>query len=69
MKDLGGKSNNENMIFVDCPGYGDTMGAEIDIANGLGIMNAVRKAREVIPILFISSKNIGDKAEGIRNLV
>jgi hypothetical protein len=38
------------------------MGAEVDIANGLGIMNAVKKASEVILVLFISNKSIGDRA-------
>lgn len=41
------------------------MGAEVDIANGVGIMNAVVKAKEVVPIMFISSKG-GDRAEGIK---
>ncbi len=41
------------------------MGAEVDIANGVGIMNAVKKAKEVVPIMFLSAKG-GDKAEGIK---
>jgi hypothetical protein len=59
---------DKELIFVDCPGSGDTMGAEIDIANGLGIMNAVKKAKEVVPIIFISYLSMGDRADGIRTV-
>lgn len=41
------------------------MGAEVDIANGVGIMNAVKKAKEVVPIMFISQRG-GDRSEGIK---
>jgi hypothetical protein len=44
------------------------MGAEVDIANGLGIMNAVKNAKEVVPIIFFSSKSGGDKADGIKSM-
>jgi hypothetical protein len=67
MKDVSIPFDKE-IIFVDSPGCGDTMGAEIDIANGLGIMNAVRRAEEVVPIIFISYLSMGDRAEGIKML-
>lgn len=43
------------------------MGAEVDIANGIGIMNAIKQAKEVVPVLFISFKS-GDRAEGVKGL-
>jgi hypothetical protein len=43
LKDVGLKKD-ENLYFVDCPGSEDSMGAEVDIANGVGIMKAVRHA-------------------------
>lgn len=43
------------------------MGAEVDIANGVGIMNAIKQAKEVVPVIFISYKS-GDRAEGIKEL-
>jgi hypothetical protein len=44
LKDVGLKKD-ENLYFVDCPGSEDSMGAEVDIANGVGIMKAVSHAK------------------------
>lgn len=35
-KDIGGHKNGGN-ILCDAPGFGDTGGPEVDIANGIGI--------------------------------
>jgi hypothetical protein len=60
MRDVG-LTRDENLCFVDCPGSEDTMGAEVDIANGVGIMRAIKSAKSVVPIMYISKLG-GDRA-------
>lgn len=50
------------MFLVDCPEIGDCMGAEVNIANQIGIMNAVHKAKEVVPLIFFTP-NGGDRSQ------
>ena len=33
LKNFGVSKKDEDLILVDCPGTGDSMGAEVDIAN------------------------------------
>ena len=50
------------------PGFGDTAGAEVDIANAISIYRAVCKCKSVKPILLISSKGLGDRMQGLKEL-
>jgi GTP-binding protein EngB required for normal cell division len=56
------------MVLCDSPGFGDTDGAEIDIANGIGIVKAVQQCKSVKPVILISQQSIGDRSEGITKL-
>lgn len=42
------------IYLTDSPGWGDTAGVEVQIANIIGVKNALRKCRTVIPVLVIS---------------
>ena len=53
--------------LCDAAGYGDTAGAEIDIANGVGIINAIKQCTSVKVVALISSRS-GNRGEGIRKL-
>ena len=55
------------MNLCDAPGSGDTAGAEIDIANGVGIINAIKQCTSVKVVALISSRS-GNRGEGIRKL-
>ncbi|CAF3393714.1 unnamed protein product, partial [Rotaria socialis] len=66
-KDVGGYSN-ESIIICDTPGFEDTNGPEVDIANGIGIVKAIKGSKSVKPVVIISYKSIGDKLEGIKDL-
>jgi hypothetical protein len=44
------------------------MGAEVDIANGLGIMNLFKNVKEVVPVILFSESNIGYTARGIKDM-
>ena len=58
-----------SVILCDSPGFGDTEGAEVDIANGIGIIKAIKGCQSVKPIVLFSYKRIGDKCEGVKQLV
>ena len=54
------------MIIVDSPGAKDTESAEVDIANMLGIMKAISKAKSVKPVILISYSNQGCRNENFK---
>ncbi|CAF0828795.1 unnamed protein product [Adineta steineri] len=66
-KDVGAFADG-SIILCDSPGFEDTSGAEVDIANGLGIVKAIKGCKSVKPIILNSSKSIGDKCEGLKKL-
>ncbi len=58
----------EQLYLCDTPGFFDTSGAVVDIANGVGMINAVKCAKTVKPIIVISAKMVGEKFEGIKEI-
>ncbi len=60
--------NNERLVLCDTPGFEDTSGAEVDIANGYSIVKAVKGCKSVRIVLLISYKSMGDKLTGVKNL-
>ena len=67
LKKVFGPEESEILNLCDAPGYGDTAGAEIDIANSVGMINAIKQCTSVKVIALLSSKS-GDKGQGIRKL-
>ncbi|CAF2989188.1 unnamed protein product, partial [Rotaria sp. Silwood2] len=65
--DVGGVAN-DSVLLCDCPGFDDTGGPEVDIANGIGILKAIRGCKEVKPVVLISYKSIGDRLSGVKDL-
>ena len=37
----GTKPSKMNLVICDSPGFGDSAGVEVDIANGVGMINAL----------------------------
>ncbi|CAG9311001.1 unnamed protein product [Blepharisma stoltei] len=63
------KIPTESEIFVcDTPGLMDTAGAEVDIANTIGIANAIQKCKSVRPLILLSGKADGDRFQGFKKL-
>ena len=56
------------IALCDSPGFDDTEGIEVDIANAYGIVEAMRGCRSVRLVVLVSFTNIGDRAEGISRL-
>ena len=57
----------DKIILLDTPGFEDTEGPEIEIANRIKLTNALRAAASVKIVLVHSSKN-GERSTGIRKL-
>ncbi len=41
-------------MICDSPGFGDTAGAEVDIANSIGIIEAIKMSKSVRPVILVS---------------
>jgi energy-coupling factor transporter ATP-binding protein EcfA2 len=61
-----GSDKETKVILVDTPGSGDTESYEVDISNGLGILEAVRLTKSVRILILISYKNFGARSEDIK---
>ena len=53
-------------ILCDTPGFRDSNGTEIDIANGISIIRAIHLCKSVRPVIMISEKGIGDRGNEIK---
>ena len=60
--------NGEELLLCDSPGLEDTRGAELDVANILGVIKAACACSEILPIIVISYKNLGERLSGLRKL-
>jgi hypothetical protein len=59
------KVDTGDMIYLcDTPGFGDTRSPAIDIANGIGLANAVQQAKSVRPIVCVSQDS-GDRLKSV----
>jgi len=53
--------SGETLVICDSPGFDDTDGAEVNIANGFRLVRAVHRAKRVKPVLVLSKNGIGDR--------
>ncbi|CAF0846527.1 unnamed protein product [Adineta steineri] len=68
LKDILGRHENGVLILCDAPGFGDTAGPEVDIANSLGVIEALQQSNSVKLLVLSSFKSLGDRGEGIQKL-
>jgi hypothetical protein len=54
--------------LCDTPGFKDQNGCEVDIANGYGIVKALKGCNSVRPVILISSQSFGSRCAGIKEL-
>lgn len=61
--------NDPNSAYCDCPGFSDTRGAEINIANAINIRKILQQATGVKAV-FLTDYNglLVDRGSGIRNM-
>ena len=61
---------NLQLTFVDCPGFLDNRGAEINIANAVNIKRTVAGARSVRVVVLINYSSLeADRGRGVKELV
>jgi len=58
----------EHVWLVDAPGYGDTAGPEVDITNGVAILQTLAKCESVRILALIGRPNLGNRNEGVSDL-
>ena len=63
-----GPQSKNNVTLCDSPGFDDTSGAEVDTANGLGIVQGLSKARSVKILVILSSGDFDTRMIGIRQV-
>ncbi|CAF3859742.1 unnamed protein product, partial [Rotaria sordida] len=68
LRDVLGTHESGEMIFCDAPGFGDTTGPEVDIANSIGVIEAIKGTKSVKLLALSSYKSLGDRGQGIQKL-
>eukprot|EP00977_Amphora_coffeiformis_P023862 scaffold14619_cov146-Amphora_coffeaeformis.AAC.2 len=53
--------SNKDVVICDTPGFEDTEGVEVEIANSCGLIRALRRARSVKPILVLNAETMSDR--------
>jgi hypothetical protein len=62
---IGTKSDNKKLVICDSPGFGESAGVEVDIANGVGMINALYGCRSLRVVIIISYNALmGNKLDG-----
>ncbi|CAF4279758.1 unnamed protein product [Rotaria sp. Silwood2] len=68
LHDIFGPDETGELIFCDTPGFGDTSGPEVDIANSAGVLEALKNCKSVKILALSSYKSSGDRGQGIQKL-
>ncbi|ETN99986.1 hypothetical protein RFI_37472, partial [Reticulomyxa filosa] len=69
LKELGVRSTKlDNVVLCDTPGFEDTNGPEVDVANGIGIIKALQTCKSVKPVVLISYTALGYRMNCVRKL-
>lgn len=68
LKDVLGTHKTGVLILCDAPGFDDSAGPEVDIANSIGIIAAIHQAKSVKLLVLSSAEGVGDNGQGILEL-
>ncbi|ETO01343.1 hypothetical protein RFI_36099, partial [Reticulomyxa filosa] len=68
LADMGIYSIKEPVALCDTPGFEDTSGAEVDVANGIGLVGALQNCRSVKPVVLICYTAQGYRMSCIKSL-
>ncbi|CAF1204485.1 unnamed protein product [Adineta steineri] len=68
LRDIYGAHEYGEIILCDAPGFGDTAGPEVDISNGVGVIEALKGCKSVKILALSSYKSLGDRGQGIQKL-
>ena len=68
LKDIIGSHKREEIILCDEPGFGDTASSEIDIANSVGVIEAIKGCKSVKILALSIYRRFDDRGQGIHKL-
>lgn len=68
LKDIYGGTKSGSINLCDSPGFEDTSGPEVDIANSIGVIAALQNCKSVKILALSSYKSLGDRGQGIQKL-
>ena len=64
-----GIESDESFTYMDCPGFMDNRGAEINIANAVNIKQAIHKAESVVVAVILNYHTLlSERGKGLRDL-
>ena len=63
-----GPCRNGFITLCDAPGFGDTTGTEVEVANCIGVLKAIAECKSVKIVAMSSYKGLGDRGQGIVKL-
>ncbi len=67
--ELGIYHGHNHITYCDCPGFFDTRGATVSIANAVSIKNVLQHARSVRLVILLSYTELKQRSEGLTRLV
>jgi len=59
---------HEPWSLIDCPGFEDSAGVEVEVSNRISTIEAMQQASNIKLVVVINANNIGAKGEPLRNL-
>ncbi|ETO12050.1 hypothetical protein RFI_25326, partial [Reticulomyxa filosa] len=59
LEKMGVTTEMKTVVLCDTPGFEDTNGPEVDVANGIGIIRALQHCKRVKPVVVISAEALG----------
>lgn len=61
---------DEHFVYCDCPGFLDSRGAEINIANAVNIKQTIHAAKSVRVVVMLNYHSLkADRGKGVRELI
>ena len=63
------ESSSSKLCICDCPGLEDTASVEVDIANGISTIDAIRQAASVQMVVFIPYASVGTRFQELEKLL
>jgi hypothetical protein len=65
----GTPQKKRNLVICDSPGFGDSAGVEVDMANGVGMINALYGASSVRVVVVLAYEAlISDRMKGVTEI-
>ncbi|ETO08112.1 hypothetical protein RFI_29278 [Reticulomyxa filosa] len=58
----------DSVVLCDTPGFEDTSGPEVDVANGIGVIRALQNCKSVKPVVLISYTALGNRMNCVKDL-